>query len=91
MKHWLVLWCSQGAGGGEWVAQTADLGLVRTLIGGLHTNFLLEDDEQDLIFDPEFIRTAPAVAAQLAREIRQAASCEWPEERNEENEGADLG
>ena len=91
MKYWLVLWRSKGAGGGECAAQTADLDLVRTVIDGLHTNSLLEDDEQDRIFDPEFIRTAPAVAARLAREIRQAASCEWLEEGSEENEGADLG
>lgn len=73
------------------MAWTANLDLVRTVVGGLHTNFLLEDDEQDRLFDPDFIRTAPAVAARLAREIRQAAGYEWPEEGSEENEGADHG
>ncbi len=94
MKYWLVLWRSKGAGGRECVAQTADLNLVRTVIDGLHTNFLIEDDEQDRVLDPAFIRTAPAAAAVLTREIRQAASDdqaasdEWPEAESEEIEGA---
>lgn len=91
VKYWLVVWRSKDAGGGERMAQTADMGLVRTVIAGLHTNFAIEDDEQDRIFSSEFIRTAPAVAAQLTREICQAASCEWPEEGNEENGVADSG
>ncbi|MGI4791258.1 MAG: hypothetical protein ACRYFS_20715 [Janthinobacterium lividum] len=70
------------------MAQTADLNLVRTVIDGLHTNFLIEDDEQDRVFDPAFLRTAPAVAAGLTREIRQAASYEWPETESEEIERA---
>lgn len=86
MKYWLVLWRSKGAGDRECVAQTADLNLVRIVVDGLHTNFLLEDDEQDR-FDPAFIRTAPAAAAGLAREIRQAAGSEWPEELNLKNGG----
>ncbi len=57
----------------------------------MHKDFLLEDDEQDRIFDSEFMCTAPAVAAHLTCEIRQAASCEWPEEGSAENEGADIG
>ncbi|MGI4787972.1 MAG: hypothetical protein ACRYFS_03880 [Janthinobacterium lividum] len=55
----------------------------------MHTNFLLEDDEQDRVLDPTFIRTAPAVVAGLARAIRQAASREWTGTESEENEGAD--
>ena len=88
MKYWLVLWRSKGAGDRECVAQTADLNFVRTVIDGLHTNFLLEDDEQDRVLDPAFVRTAPAAAAGLVREIRQAASYEWPETESEAIEGA---
>ena len=89
MKYWLVLWRSKSAGGRECVAQTADLDLVRIVIDGLHTNFLLEDDEQDRVFEPAFIRTIPAAAAGLVRAIRQAAGRERPEEKDDQkNEGA---
>ncbi len=65
------------------MAQTADYGLVRAIISGLHLNYLLEDDKHDCIFDPEFVRSAPAAADGLTRLIRQAACREWPAEVNE--------
>ena len=78
------MWRGTGSGGAECVAQTADYGLVRAVISGLHLNYLLEDDKHDCIFDPEFVRAAPAAAAGLARQIRQAACRGWPAEVNEE-------
>ena len=84
-NHWVVVWRGLGAGGMECVARTADLDLVKTVIEGLHMNFLLEDDEYDRIFDPEFIHSAPTIAAGLACRIRQASCHGWPEEVNVEN------
>jgi hypothetical protein len=86
-KYWVVVWRDLGTGGMECVAQTADLDLVKTVIEGLHTNFLIEDDEDDRIFDPEFIHSASAIAAGLAFRIRQAGCRGWPEEVNLENGG----
>lgn len=69
------------------MARTADLDLVKTVIEGLHTSFLLEDDEDDCTFDPEFIHSAPAIAAGLTSRMRQAGCRGWSEEVTLENGG----
>ena len=84
--YWLVVWQRTDAFHAKALAQTADMELVKTVIKGLHENHLLEDDEQDRIFDPEFIRSVPAVVAGLARRSRQAACRGFPDEVNEEDE-----
>ncbi len=79
-EYWLVLWRDTGTGGAAPVARTADCDLVKAVIKGLGVNRLHEDDEQDCILDPELIRCIPAIIADFARRMRQAACRNWPNE-----------
>ena len=91
MKYWLVLWCGEGTGRARCMARTADLDLVRTIVKGLHANSQHEDDEDDHVFDAEFVRSAPAVIDDLTRRIRQAAASGWVGEVKEENGNEENG
>ena len=73
MKLSVVLVSGGASTGYHIIARSADPYLVRQFIAALQNNRLLEDDEDDVIFDPIFLVEGDQMAAGLSAQIRQNA------------------
>ena len=87
MKIWMTLRQGEVYATSKFLVRTADPALVRSALRELYTNRLLEDDREDVILDPGFIASAPALIGALDGAIRREAVRRWPGEGVEGESG----
>lgn len=73
MKIWIALVSGDGVTGPKTLARSGDPDLVRRFIAALRTNRLLEDDADDVIYDPAFPAEAERMMACLTEQTRRNA------------------